>query len=53
MFSIWDSITTETQIKLSNAGIAASFNKPKNDDSHVKAKKHLSIPSFLGSRGKR
>ena len=38
MFSIWDSITTETQIKLSDAEISISFNKPKNDDSHVKAK---------------
>jgi len=38
MFSIWDSITTETQTKLSDAGISISFNKPKNDDSHVKAK---------------
>jgi len=38
MFSIWDSITSETEIKLSDAGIAISFNKPKNDDSHVKAK---------------
>lgn len=38
MASVWESIVAETETKSKENGNEIKFNKPKNDDSHVKTK---------------